>query len=103
MWGARVLAVGWSGIFAAVMAWYANPFWLLGLVLGVLRSTLMLLAGLVALAIASSTYLVIGRELPDDEGNVTRITMIRLLPGFYVWMASLATLPLAALFSRKQT
>lgn len=46
MWGLRALAVGWSGIFAGVMAWYANPFWLLG--------------------------------------NVTRTTLIRLLPGCYV-------------------
>jgi len=34
MWGANALAIGWSGIFAAVMAWYVNPFWLLGLLLG---------------------------------------------------------------------
>jgi hypothetical protein len=39
MWGARALVVGWSGIFAGVMAWYANPMWLLGLLLWALRKT----------------------------------------------------------------
>ena len=58
------------------------------------------LAGLVALAIACSTFWIVGRELPGDEGNVTRTTVIRLLPGFYVWMVSLAALPLAAFFKR---
>jgi hypothetical protein len=38
MLGLRALAVGWSGIFAAVVAWYANPVWVLGLLLAVFRN-----------------------------------------------------------------
>jgi hypothetical protein len=45
---------------------------------------------------------VIGRELPGDEGNVTRTTIVRLLPGCYLWMASLATLPVAAMLGARK-
>src|SRR3954453_2350124 len=99
MWGANALAVGWSGIFAGVLAWYANPFWLLGLLFGVLRKPLpVVVVGAIAVLIAATTFLVIGRELPGDEGGVTRTTVVQLLPGCYFWMASMVTLPLAALF-----
>ena len=64
MRGARALVVGWSGIFAGVMGWSANPFWLLGLVLlSVRKPKLAALAGVVAVAIASSTFSAVGREL----------------------------------------
>ena len=99
MFGARALVVGWSGVFAGVMGWYANPVRLAGLVLIAFRKPkLAALAGVVSIAIAASTFSHIGKELPGDEGNVTRTTIIRLLPGFYVWMGALVILHLAALF-----
>lgn len=98
MFGLRALAVGWSGIFGGVPAWYANPFFALGVVLAFLRKSLFsAIAGIVAIAIACTIYSDIGRELPGDEGNVTHTTITRLLPGFYVWVASMAALPLVAL------
>jgi hypothetical protein len=42
----------------------------------------------------------IGRELPGDEGNVTKTAVIRFLPGCYVWIASLVALPISALFQK---
>jgi hypothetical protein len=103
MLGFRALAVGWSGIFAGVLAWYANPFWLLGLILALLRKPILATAaGVVAVAIALTTFSIIGRELPGDEGGVTKTTVIRLLPGCYVWMASLVALPLAAMFQKSR-
>jgi hypothetical protein len=101
MLGLRALAVGWSGLFAGIMSWYANPFWLLSLVLFFFRKpTWGMAAAVIAIALASSTFGIVGRELPGDEGNVTRMTVIRLLPGCYLWMASLVMLPVAALFQR---
>ena len=101
MFGLRALVVGWSGIFAGVIAWYANLFWLVGLVLALLRKPLPgMLLGLVAIAIAYSTFALVGRELPGDEGNVTHNTVVKLLPGCYVWMGSLVLLPIAALFQK---
>lgn len=101
MLGLRALAVGWSGIFAGVLAWYANPLWLLGLLLATLRKpTAATIAGIVAIGIACTVFQDLGRELPGDEGGVTKTAMIRVLPGCYVWLASLVLLPLAAWFQR---
>jgi len=102
-WGANILAVGWSGIFAGVLAWYANPFWVLGLVLGLRgKPKPAAIAGLVALAIGCSTFTLFGKVLPADEGNVNHMTLVRTLAGCYCWLASLATLPLVAIFPKSR-
>jgi len=104
MLGLRAFAVGWSGILAGVLAWYANPFWLLGIILAAFRKPMWTLApGLIAIAISATIFSDIGRELPGDEGGVTKTAIIKLLPGCYVWMASLVTLPLAALIQKLRT
>ncbi|MEP6534899.1 MAG: hypothetical protein ABJF23_06265, partial [Bryobacteraceae bacterium] len=91
MLGLRALAVGWSGIFAGVFGWYANPFWAFGLLLsGLRKGRAAAVFGVIAMALAATTFSDIGRELPGDEGNVTRTAILRLLPGCYVWMAALA-------------
>jgi hypothetical protein len=101
MLGLRALAVGWSGIFAAIVAWYANPVWAFAIVIGFCRKPVICaVAGIVALLIALTTFSIVGRELPADEGNVNRMTVVRLLPGFYVWLASMAVLPLAILLPK---
>lgn len=93
MLGLRALAIGWSGFFANVHGWFANPLWLTGVVLAFGRKPLpATLAGLAALAVAATTFLALGRELPADEGNVTKMTIVRVLPGAYVWMSSMLLL-----------
>ena len=103
MLGLRALAVGWSGLFAGVMGWYANPVWFVGLILGLLRKPILVaLAGLIAIGIAATTFSIVGRELPGDESNVTKTTVIKILPGCYVWIASFALLTLSALFAKSE-
>ncbi|MBZ5601407.1 MAG: hypothetical protein LAO79_03790 [Acidobacteriia bacterium] len=103
MFGLRALAVGWSGIFAGVFAWYANFFWTLALVLILIkRPTPALVAGLIAVAVAVTLFRDMNRELPGDEGGVTKIAITQLLPGCYVWFASLASVPLLAFLSRSK-
>jgi len=98
----NLLAVGWSGIFAGVVGWYANPFWVLGLVLGFMgKPKLAAAAGWLAVAIGFTTSSVIGKTLPADEGDVTHMTLVRILPGCYVWLASLGTLALGLFFRGK--
>ncbi|MEO6993964.1 MAG: hypothetical protein ABI273_10065 [Lacunisphaera sp.] len=101
MFGLRALAVGWSGLFAWIFTWFANPAWLLGVIFMSRRKpTPAVIFAVVAIALAGTTFSVIGRELPADEGGVTKMTVIKLLPGCYVWMASLVTLPFAVFFKR---
>jgi len=101
MLGLRALALGWSGIFAGVFAWYANPLWFVSLILAGFRKPMWALTpSLIAIAISFTVYQDIGRELPGDEGNVTKTAIIKLLPGCYVWFASLISLPIAALIEK---
>jgi hypothetical protein len=101
MLGLRALAVGWSGIFAGVFAWYANLFWLTGMILVWLRKPVPgMVLGIIALLIAYSAFALVGRVLPADEGNVNHNTVVKPLPGSYVWMVSLVLLPVAALFQK---
>ena len=101
MIGAGVLGVGWSGIFAGVFAWYANPVWLLGLIMDFVgKPRFAAVAGLIALAIGCTTFTLIGKMLPADEGGVNQMTLVKTLTGCYVWLASLAALPLVLFFPR---
>jgi hypothetical protein len=102
MLGLRALAVGWSGIFAGIVAWFANPIWLLALCLAFFRKAwLGSIAGTIALLIALTVFNVVGRELPGDEGNVTKTRIVAVLPGAYVWFASIGLSILAAILGRK--
>ena len=101
MWGANILIVGWSGLFGGIMGWYANPFWILGVFLGFLRKPWWAAgAGVFAFLIACSTFQLMGQTIPGDEGNVTHLTLVRFLPGFYFWMSSMVTLPVLVFFNR---
>ena len=98
MLGLRALAVGWSGIFAGVVAWFANPLWLLALCLVFFQKPwLGSIAGTIALLIALTVFSVVGRELPGDEGNVTKTTIVSVWPGAYVWFVSIGLSIAAAL------
>ncbi|MBI2684740.1 MAG: hypothetical protein HYX27_00375 [Acidobacteria bacterium] len=101
MLGLRALAVGWSGIFAGVLAWYANPIWGIGLFFGALRKRApAIVIGFLAILIALTLFNDLDRELPADEGNVNKTSIQRLLPGAYVWLLSLAAAPIGAAFRK---
>ncbi len=99
--GIHALAMGWLGLFAGVFAWYANPLWALGVIFSAFRKRIpAILFGVLAIPIALTVFSDIGRELPGDEGNVTKTAIVRLLPGAYLWLASVVSLPLAAFFRK---
>jgi hypothetical protein len=103
MWGYNALAVGWSGIFAGVVPWYANPFGILGLVFAFFRKRLFgVVAGIFSVAIALTTFHYIGQELPADEGGVNHTTIIRVLPGYYIWLASLVMVATGAVLQKSK-
>lgn len=98
MLGLRALAVGWSGIFAGITAWYANPVWLLGVAMGFWGNHMVgIFAGAFAVAIGLTTPKVIGRELPADEGNVNKMVLTRVHRGYYVWLSSFVVLAITSL------
>ncbi len=101
MLGLRALVVGWSGVFFGVLGWCANPLYLLGLAFTAMRKPVpAAIACLLAVAAACTIFKDLGRELPGDEGGVTKTAIVRVLPAFYVWVASFLVLPVAAFLQR---
>ena len=99
--GIHTLAFGWLGLFAGVMGWYANPLWAIGVLFSAFRKRIpAVLFGVLAIPVALTVFGDIGRQLPGDEGNVTKTAIVRLLPGAWLWFASLVSLPIAALFRK---
>jgi len=101
MFGLRALAVGWSGIFALVLGWYANPFWGLGMLLGAAgkRSGASVCA-VIAFAIGLTIYVDTLRSLPADTGGNNRTRIVAILPGAQLWLLSIAALPVVMLTRR---
>lgn len=101
MLGLRALAVGWSGIFAGITAWYANPVWFVGVTMAFWgRPMVSIFAGAMAAGLGWSTQKVVGRELPADEGNVNKMVLTRVHEGFYVWLASFIVLTVVSLVQK---
>lgn len=99
--GIHSLAIGWLGILAGVVSWYANPFWLTSVILLTFRKWGLAIGfGALSCVLALSTFLYVGDKLPGDEGGVTTAIITRLLPGAYVWLASLIIVPIGAAVAR---
>jgi len=87
--GFDVLERGWEGATRAVLAWYANPLFVIAIVLGLQRHhRSAVFVAFAALALALSSFAtnelaaLTGRSVPD----------VTLLAGFYVWLAAYAAL-----------
>jgi len=87
--GFAVLERGWEGASRAVLAWYANPLFVIAIVLGLQRyRRTAVVAAFAALMLALSSFAtnelaaLTGRTVPD----------VTLLAGFYVWLAAHALL-----------
>lgn len=91
--GWETLAMGWLGGFVSVFGWYANLFWLYALFAGFRQKARhTAVSAAIALLIGTSVFWMMGRELPGDEGGVTKIVLVRILPGVHVWLTSFAVL-----------
>lgn len=96
--GVQVLALGWQGVLLGQFAWFANPFWLLSLLLAFLRRWLLTLAAtLVAALVALDALSFLGTTVPLDEGFVNTMVFKSYHVGFYFWMASIAVVGLGAM------
>lgn len=91
--GWETLAMGWLGAFVSVFGWYANLFWLYALFAGFRQKALhTVLSAAIAVLLGVTAFSMMGRELPGDEGGVTKIVLVRILPGVYCWLGSFAVL-----------
>ena len=96
MWGFQLLLRGYMGIFFGIIAWFANPLWVAALLLASSKWVKAALAVSVAsLAIAFTSFLAIGKDLAVWESDIYHQHPSALLPGCFLWIASLAVVPLA--------
>lgn len=95
MWGFQVLLKGYLGIVQGIIGWYANPLWLAALLVFPKRPKAALAVGLASLVIALTTFLAIGKDLAVWASDPYHQHLSAPLPGCFLWMASLAAVPLA--------
>jgi len=87
---------------AGYIASTLNPVLVLSLVFFLFRRWLTaIVIALVALAIAANTFLLFSRDLPADEGNVIKLRLERLGPGFYFWIASIVAVIIGSIILRR--
>lgn len=87
--GFAVLERGWEGARRAVLAWYANPLFVIAIVLGLQRYRRAAVAvAFAALALAVSSFA--ANELAALAGS--SIPDVTLLAGFYVWLGAYVAL-----------
>jgi hypothetical protein len=103
MQGFQILLMGWMGLFVGQLAWLANLFFALALLLLILgRSTGALVFGAVSVLMACDTFVLFSQQLPANEGGVGKLALQHLRAGFYFWSAALVLLPLGALILRQR-
>lgn len=96
--GIEVLVLGWQGVFLGQFAWFANPFWMLSLLLAFFRRWILTsIVGAIALLIAFDAFSFVGAKIPLDEAFVNTTVFLRYDFGFYFWLGSLGTVMLGAL------
>ncbi len=98
--GLQALAIGWMGLFTGMLPWFANPLWLAASVFLLTNRwrVAALVLCIVALALAATTFGLIGQDFPADEGGVTMQSITRLETGAYVWFACLVCQMLTAAY-----
>lgn len=96
--GYEVLAWGWWGLLTGDPAWYANPAYVVTIVLmGMRRFGASLVAAAFAVLVGGSSFL--AKAWWFNEGSGTPIAALGT--GFYVWLLALALAALAALYAWK--
>ncbi len=102
-YGLRILSLGWLGILVGQVAWFANPLWLISVLLLASRKWIaaIIFSGL-ALLVAANTLLLFVMPLPADESGMNKTSLERFRIGFYCWLASLAVPFVRACLMRTQ-
>jgi hypothetical protein len=96
MWGFQLLLRGFIGVFFGIIAWFANPLWAVALLLVSVKWVKAAMAvSLASLVISFTSFLAIGKDLAVWESDIYHQHPSALLPGCFLWMASLALVPLA--------
>jgi hypothetical protein len=82
--------LGWMSLFFGCAAWLANILLLLGLLFLIIgwRWATVISSGL-TVVLSLDTFRLFLIEFPGDEGGVARSSLQTLLPGAWLWLASI--------------
>lgn len=90
--GYQVAMIGGMGVLLGQFGWLANlPLFAAWVLLGLGKVRAGRICALAALLIAAHTFTLFGQNVPMDEGGMNHMRLQTLLPGFYLWIASILT------------
>jgi len=93
--GFEILKIGWLGLWAFAIAWYANPLFLVSLVLFLIqRYRPASYLAVPALVIGATSLLV--REWPPGGAGAPVYPILAWGPGIFLWLSSLALLAVSS-------
>ena len=99
--GIQTLAMGWMGLAVEQVAWFANPVMVLSVIFLLARRWLTsAVIALVALIIASDTWLLFSKDIPADEGGVNKMKLVHIGIGCFFWLASIVAIMIGAVVLR---
>ncbi|MFY9823450.1 MAG: hypothetical protein WAM82_18865 [Thermoanaerobaculia bacterium] len=97
MLGAQALFQGPLAFLVGQFAWLANPLELLAVVLVLRRRFWGATAvSFLGFAVANHAWALLGREIPGDEGGVTKLYLSSFHLGFFLWLLSFLLLAAGA-------
>jgi hypothetical protein len=89
MVGLLAFIMAFFAMLEGQFAWLANPLWFMAMILLALgRSRAALIVSVLAIAVAQHTWMVVGTEIPGDEGGVKKYLVTSLGLGFWLWVSS---------------
>jgi len=98
-YGGVVFLLGWMGALVGQFGWFANLFLLASWISAGFRWRIgAILFAAAALLLAAQSFALFGESIPADEGGVNKLSLVRLLPGFYVWIASIVVALIGGFF-----
>ena len=100
--GFAAALMGWTAMFVLNFGWLANVAYFPGLLLFLAGYwTAALACGITALLLALQSLMLFGDIIPADEANVRKMSLTGLEPGFYAWIAAIATLVVVSFLANR--
>jgi len=101
--GGMIFFIGWMGALVGQFGWFANLLLLGSWISAGFRwrpGAFLFAAG--ALLLAAQSFALFGKAIPADEGGFNKLTLTHLMPGFYVWVASIVIALVGGFFLRSR-
>ena len=97
MVGLLAFIMAFFAMLEGQFAWLANPLWFTAMVLVLVRyNRAALIVSALAILVAQQTWMVVGTEIPGDEGGVKKYLVTSLGLGFWLWVFSFVVIAAVA-------